>query len=305
MSKRRKAQSRDPRVVPLPADFQVAPQPKRLRPLFTVLSEMTRSGDLAAADFISGRDLDGVERFDTGMFLRGVNILKAVHILCDQGHWEMASGLGRQLFELVLNAEWMEAQDDREAATLRFAHYGLLQALASYLETLRDTKSSGRAVDEVAAEKFRDYIESGTFSDFGVQRQADGSYRFARTWNGLNARRMAEASGERMRMRQYRMLFVRWSEEAHGAPGALVPAMFRPSGPDWVQQALLQDESAIAQLIVVVVTLFQELDYFLPSGPSLGPRYAGWIGRMREVAVNEFGVTGWPEPNSHSETESR
>lgn len=302
MSKRRKPQSHDPRVVPLPDDFQIGPRSKRLRPFFRVLSEVTRSGDIAAADFVRGRDLEGVERFDTGVFLRGVNILKGVHVLCEQGHWEMASGLGRQLFELVLNVEWMAAQENREAATLRFSHYGLLQSLISRLESLRDTEISGRAVNDSAVRKVRDYIESDAFSEFQVQKQSDGSYRYAKSWNGLNAWQMAKASDQSMRLRQYRMLFVRWSEEAHGAPGALVPAMFGPSGPDWTREVLRQDESTIAQLIVMVLTLFQELDYFLPSGPGLGASYVSWLARLRDVAVNDFGVTGWTEARSGAGT---
>ena len=64
--------------------------------------------------------------FDAGMLSRGSNALKSVRLLCEQAHWEFAAGVVRQLFELVLNMEYLGTLPDRDAAIFRYAKYGLL-----------------------------------------------------------------------------------------------------------------------------------------------------------------------------------
>jgi hypothetical protein len=44
-------------------------------------------------------------------------------------------------------------------------------------------------------------------------------------WSGHNVWTLAKRSNHRLRKDQYNLLFSPWSEEAHGAPGALMESM--------------------------------------------------------------------------------
>ena len=77
-----------------------------MRPLFKLVEAITLAADTAVGR-LGGVVQNESAKFDVAVFLRANNILKGAWSLSENNHWELASSLIRQLFELVVNIEWM------------------------------------------------------------------------------------------------------------------------------------------------------------------------------------------------------
>ncbi len=89
----------------------------RLKPVFAICEEVTRAADKAAAD--AGPAHAGTQtQFERSFFFRGNNTLKAASLVAGDGYWEVAATCARQLFELVLNMEYIAQDEDRVPASM-------------------------------------------------------------------------------------------------------------------------------------------------------------------------------------------
>lgn len=241
---------------------------RRLRRSFRLIAEVTDAATAAALLARFSSDQAAEVQFEISMLGRGLNALKAVRLLCQKGHWEFAVSAVRQLFELVLNLEEIDAASDRRAAMARYETFALLQELRREVETLEYGERSGRPVDEERLITGRRLLDDDVFTEFR-ERRRNGQTAWAISWSGKNAWEMAQASPAPLRRDQYHLLFAAWSEQVHAAPAAVLHHMFRSE--DTVEEVIARDDIRIAETIASALTHFLELWSLLAiiPGPDL------------------------------------
>jgi hypothetical protein len=250
--------------------MQRLPPPKtRLKSLLQLLVEIPAAAEQAMVTAKMPEDETGKRllMFDASVLVRASNALKVIRLLCEQGHWEFAAASVRQLFELVLNMEYLATQPDREAAIFRYSKYGLLQTVRHQHLTVLYNQKTGRPIDEQRLAMLKSMLEQ-TFPEFRSVDKA-GKVHWKPSWSGHTTRYLAEQSKHSLRLDQYQLLFAAWSEETHGAPAALIGNMF----PDnrTVEEVIASDDTRIAETVTMAISLFLELWTLLPHVPLLDP----------------------------------
>ncbi len=216
-------------------------------------------------------------QFDAGVLLRASNALKAIRLLCEELHWEFAAGTVRQLFELVINMEYLAVQQDRGAGILRYAKFGLLQSIQHERLTLLYGQKTGRSVDTQRLAILEQMLDNA-FPEFRRVNEK-GKVSWLPSWSGHSARYLAEQSKHPLREDQYDLLFSTWSEQAHGAPAALVDTMF-PRGLS-ADEIIASDDAEVAETVTIAIKLFLELWALLPNVPQVDPvQRREWIRRI-------------------------
>jgi hypothetical protein len=262
-----------------PGFFQAEPPPKRLPVLFQMLDEITRTVDLALATGEKPRSRD--ELFDLAVLVRANNLVKASRTLFADGHWEIAASAARQLFELLLNVEYLLMQPDLGDARPRYAKFGLLQYALSRLRELEYDRSAGHPVDNAQASAIREPLAGPAFNEFKAR---DG--RWKTSWSGKSTKTLADLSSDPMCLSQYEQLFVAWSEETHAAPVALLEGILPKQEESWIERQIARDDREIGQMTLMLVVLFLEMWELLPAAPPLDPEVAlGWITPLRNEAM--------------------
>lgn len=280
---RRKAPERS-KASELPSGFQRVASPKtRLKPIFAVLTEVARAGDVALSETLDDRS--PLARFDAGMLMRAVNAIKAIGLLLGDAHWEFAAPAARQLFELVVNAEHLGREDDREQATLRYALFGMLQMAQHEQKSTAYDAKTGRPINEERRQVIDAMLGGEMFAAFRVEKPGKAP-RWQSSWAGKNTRELAALSSNRLRLDQYTLLFSRWSEEAHGSPGALLEGLMPPLSGRGPGEIVESDDRQIIELAAMATALFIELWELLPALPAFDRRqHAAWMQRIMTVAI--------------------
>ena len=120
--KRRRRKHAETRGSSVPPGFVVAESPlKRLPGFFQLLENVTRTADRACA--ARPDQLTRADVFDIAVFVRAINLLKASRTLLADGHWEVATSATRQLFELLVNMEYLTTRPDPDDERLRYAKW--------------------------------------------------------------------------------------------------------------------------------------------------------------------------------------
>jgi hypothetical protein len=252
---------------PPPAGIQrVRPPKTRLKALLQLLIDVPRAAEGAMLTIEIPEEERGkhLVMFDAGVLLRASNALKAVRLLCEEAHWEFAAPILRQLFELVINVEYLARQPDREAAVFRYSKYGLLQGVRHQYLTLLYDQKTGRTIDTQRLGVL-EQMQEKTFSEFR-RINAQGTVHWLPSWSGHAARYLAEQSKHPLRADQYDLLFSTWSEQAHGAPAALMDNMFPRGLP--ADQIVASDDAEIIQTVTMAITFFLEIWMLLPYVPQ-------------------------------------
>jgi hypothetical protein len=275
-AQRRKASAQrktEPSRIPLPKT--------RLKEIFSTLAEVARAGDTALASIESFDE--PLVRFEASILLRGVNALKSVSLLLEQAHWETASAPVRQLFELLLNMEYLEQQPDRDAAVFRYAKFGLLQEARHAHQSLLYDRATGRPIDEARLQWIERLLQSA-FPEFQKPKK-DGSFRWATSWSDKNIRALADASPDPLRKAQYELLFTAWSEQTHGSPRVLLETLVPRSGAGVRAEIIQNDDVRVIETASMAAGLFLELWSKLHSITPVGAsRRAAWLRQLMEVA---------------------
>lgn len=253
----------------------------RLRGMFRVLDDVRNRtlGLIAESD----PELTDLARFDTAVLNRGINLLEASRLLLAVGHWEAASAMARQMFELLVNMEHIGRQSDREAACLKYQRYGLLQFAERARREVEYDRSTGRSGDERRAELAAQILASPDFDQF-----KDRKGKWKRNWSGHDARGLASMSPNPMREKQWEQLFVTWSEETHATPVAMLASMRGWHGRAWVDEKVDEDDREVGQMILMLVSFFIELCNVLPnvSTPDPQAQYEWTSALMDEVRAS-------------------
>lgn len=219
--------------------------------------------------------------FDAAILARGINALKGIRALVELGHWELAQGVLRQLFELVVNIEYLHHQPDRAEAMRRYVKFGVLEKLEARRDEMAYDKDAGHPVDLVKLEALEKYLAGSEFDEF---RNKKGG--FVGSWASRKIWEMCEASPREMRRHQYKLLYSAWSEHAHATPGALVDTILRASGPGWMEQVMADDEAHIQESVRMAVALFVELRMHLPAiDPVDGDVAWDWLERVKPAEL--------------------
>lgn len=287
MSRKKKSNSRDPQRRSWPKDVKIMMPSKDIRAVVLLLEEVYEEAQDAARRSFPN-EYSPLFNFDQGVLVRGINTLKSVHILVDNGHWEMAHSLLRQLLELVANMEFLNSMPDRSTATLQYVKYGLLQKTAEQILTMKYEEKTGRAVDTIRLAQLEAFRSGQSFDSFKANTK-NGSLKFVDSWCRRNMKELCEASKNSMRMSQYELLYSPWSEQVHGAPGALINSMMQKPEPGWEQLVMDTDGVRIHEVVGMAVSLFAELRLYLPHIEPLDPSVAyEWLERAKpkNVAVS-------------------
>ncbi|MGC5565326.1 DUF5677 domain-containing protein [Streptomyces sp. FR-108] len=271
--------SRDPRVAVVPVPH--------LKPLYKLLSEVTATADrliLSTPD-----EPDRLVRFDTEILVRAINSVKSVRLLLEGGHWEHASGIIRQLFELLVNMEYLGKQPDRLEATLLYCRFGMLQLVREQHRRCLYNRDTGRPVDKEHL-AFLEKLLDESFDDFQGLPRADGSVRWVSSWSRKSTKALSDLSDDAMRPHQYEHLFTSWSEQAHAAPRSLIENIFRDAGEDWVSEAMESDTKKVIEAANLTVAMFVALWRELPHAVPLPAEQANsWMRTtMQFMAVPDF-----------------
>jgi hypothetical protein len=275
----RNARRAKPRPIPVGVQHISAPK-TRLKPLFRLSKEVAgfANHELSVASCPTDVLEKRLFRFDAAVLERGVNALKSVVLLCGEAHWESASGILRQLFEIVVNMEYLGDLPDREEAIFRYQKYGLKQRVEFQRNYLLYGQRTGRAVDPErvrALERMLDEM-SRDFSRTG----ADGKPSNRSSWKRHKVAYLAQRSVNPMRKHQYDILFWTWSEQMHGAPTTLIDSVL---GDASAEKSAMKDDLQIVQTLTMAITLFLELWMVLPNAPKIDPeKVERWTAALLE-----------------------
>jgi hypothetical protein len=281
--KRRNPRRDSTRTEPAEGVQRVRPPKARLKALLKLLVDVPKAaeGAIRTIEVPEEEAEKHLVMFDASILLRASNALKAVRLLCEEAHWEFAAPILRQLFELVINMEYLSSQPDREAAIFRHSKYGLLQEVRHQYLTLLYDQKTGREIDTQRLAILGQMLEQ-TFPEFR-RVNAKGTVHWLPSWSGHKARTLAEQSKHRLRVNQYDLLFSAWSEQAHAAPAALMENMF-PRGLS-AEEIVASDDVEIVQTVMLAVTLFLEIWVLLPHVPQAdATQRLKWTDAMIEEA---------------------
>ncbi|GES32328.1 DUF5677 domain-containing protein [Streptomyces angustmyceticus] len=264
-------------------------QDPRKRPLFDVVAEITAVAE-QAADAAADADNTAIH-LDGYVLRRGIKGLKSAQLLVDAGHWEYATPVARQLFELLVNMEHLGSFADRREAQRIYSNFGLLQYFLAESRRIEFEKTRGRPSGSPWELSVKDFLDRCT--DFRMAPRADGTVRWRTSWSGKTTRALAESSPDPMRVPQYELLFSTWSEQTHGAPGVLATDLFLRYEEEIVAEALAEVKGVppeLPQLITgsglkgmqtlsMAIILFLHLWQQLPNvpQPDLG-ECSKWLG---------------------------
>ena len=269
---------------------RVAPPKGRLRHVFTILGDVIRTAEalLLAVPLPEDDDDRRHTVFEIGVANRANSALKATRLLCEQGHWEFAAAVVRQLFELLLSIEHIGRLPDRRAAVFRYAKFGLLETIQARLAEAAYDEKTGRPVDSEYVAMLHALRDRG-FSDFKV---GPGGKKWSRTWSGLSARDLADRSESTIRRDQYEILFRVWSQQTHATPGAMLAEVL-PTDVD-IDAIVRDDDVRIVETCSVAIGMFIDLWSELPHLPKLDPaKSANWLGALlQEAHTYQPGATG-------------
>lgn len=222
-------------------------------------------------------------RFDRAVFERAISILHAVHVLVTAGHWETANAPLRQLFELLVNMEYLNTFQDRELAAIRFVQFGSLQEARARLAELEIAEGRGRHIPLAQLVQAKSALDNPNYAQFkGLDKT--GKEKWAQSWSGKNIRELCAMSSNELRLINYRTLFSTWSEQAHGAPGALVRGIISSVFPD--RPYLHNEEAETEAVIAMSIVQFLELWKLLPQAPILDEAVRDeWLIRLQMLTV--------------------
>ncbi|KAA0109117.1 hypothetical protein CIW51_31635 [Mycolicibacterium sp. P9-22] len=155
-------------------------------------------------------------------------------------------------------------------------------------------KKTGRDIDEDHLQEAEQMLDNA-FPEFR-SKSAKGKLIRDQYWSGHNVRELAKRSSHPMRLDQYDLLFVPYSDQAHGAPSVLVDAMFNRNVKP--EDMFVQDTIRIGETLIMAINLFLELWDLLEHvpNPAAEDRLA-WIAATK-IEAEKFGV--WPTtPHLH------
>ncbi|WP_430869151.1 DUF5677 domain-containing protein [Demequina aurantiaca] len=203
---------------------------------------------------------------------RSLLLLHGARLLLEEGHWEIAAGVVRQMFEVLVNVEHLLNQSDTEAAWKSYRTYGEAQLLQASLRKMKYAIATGYIDEAARVEALEATLKDAQFDEF---RHPKGHIRDS--WSGLSVGKLAEASRVTWRTGQYRYYYRSWSEQAHGSSSSLINSVAprTPRSPRSEEYAAFAREARqeIAMIVELAADLTSALGIF---GSKYGTTVRGW-----------------------------
>lgn len=268
----------------------------RMQPLFDAVGEVIAAAEQAVGAMTETKD--HLVRSDGYILTRGIKSLKSARLLVSAGHWEHATAVARQLFELLVNMEHFGTFATREEGQRLYNGFGLLQFFLAELRRIEFEKEKGRTADTPWELSVKDYLENHC-TEFSLPPRADGAKRWRSSWSGKTTRALAESSPHPMRVTQYELLFSAWSEQTHATPGVFASDLFLQYEEEVIADAIAEIDgvsteslppiSGVArrevQTLSMAIALFMQLWEQLPNVPQPDPeRSRSWLEGIRAFA---------------------
>lgn len=214
---------------------------------------------------------------------RALTLLQAARLLLEEGHWEVATGVARQLFEVLLNVEHVLAQSDPASAWDRYRRYGEAATLQAGLRKLKYAGQLGYADTDGEAEKIEGLLADAAYAEF---KTGQGVVR--PNWSGKKVAALARDSPREGRGDQYEFYYRTWSEQAHGSSSTLIE-MLIPQPESGAHERILAGVARESRhLIVMLLILFADLVSALGLfGDAYGERSKAWREALAK-ADNDF-----------------
>ncbi|MER6531290.1 DUF5677 domain-containing protein [Streptomyces sp. NPDC001508] len=276
-------------------DWAIITPDARMRPLFDVVDEVIVAAE-QAVEAVADTE-DHFVRSDSYVLARGINGVKSARLLISAGHWEHATALARQLFELLVNMEHFGSFGDRVEAQKLYTGFGLLQFFLAEFRRIEFEKGRGRPGGSPWELSVKDYLENHC-AEFKLPPRADGVVRWRSSWSGKTIRALAESSPDPMRVPQYELLFSAWSEQTHATPGVFANDLFLQYEEEVIAEALAEIEGIPpefippiggaarreVQTLSMATVLFMQLWQQLPNVNQPGSRWPDWLERIKDFA---------------------
>lgn len=228
--------------------------------------------------------------------MRGLTLLQAGRLLLMEGHWETASGVARQLFELLVDIEYLVSHDDVNSAWMTYMRFGMVQEVRSRRRAIDYAAAVGREIDDESVRILNDFLQMDAFDDLR-DRKGD----FVDRWSRHNVKYLAEKSRSPVRKAQYEYYYATWSEQTHATPSALVESMLPQEALGVVERTLDRVYRETRQLIVMLISLFSELLIVL-SDPPMVPvtTLESWREQLKEAEARFSAANSHPHRKQHS-----
>lgn len=185
---------------------------------------------------------------------RALTTLQGARLLLEEGHWELAIGAVRQIFEILVNVENLLNRADADAAWENYREFGEAQFLQASLRKLRYAIAAGYNDTSGEAKALKAALGEDRFDEF---RHPKGHIRDS--WSGLSVEKLANASQVPRRGDQYRYYYRTWSEQAHGNPSSLISAITPRSASTGLNREIAFFAREARQLITMLVGLWADL----------------------------------------------
>ena len=267
----------------------------RMQPLFDVVDEVVVAAEQTVGAVAEAED--HFVRCDSYVLARAINGVKSARLLIGAGHWEHATALARQLFELLVNMEHLGSFADRAEAQKLYNRFGFFQFFLAEFRRIEFEKGRGRSVGTPWELGVKDHLENHC-AEFKLPSRADGVVRWRSNWSGKTIRALAESSPDPMRVPQYELLFSAWSEQTHATPGVFAGDLFLKYEEEVIAEALAEIEGISPELLPPIggaarrgvqtlsmaTVLFVQLWQQLPNVTQPGSRGLGWLERIKAFA---------------------
>jgi hypothetical protein len=194
-------------------------------------------------------------------------------ILLNHGHWRLAAGPARQIFELSLDIESVLFADEPDLAAQRYRRFGALQEILLPLAIQRTVSIDG-GPDQKATDLARS-LESDAltvFKEFRIKRGKEE--RWLESWTGKSIKQRAEASRYPLRRSEYELMFRSLSALNHAAPhtvGTLHARILTDGDPEALRIWLTKQVAEVTCLLTIFFRNVWEMGkaYLPPSTPQL------------------------------------
>lgn len=205
---------------------------------------------------------------------RALTVLHGARLLMEEGHWELAAGAARQLFEVLVNVEHLLNQTDSEAGWESYRRYGEAQFFQAGLRKLKYAVANGYNDENDQIGVFEATLADARFDEFRHQK---GHIRDS--WTGISLEKLASSSRVPDRTAQYRYFYRTWSEQTHGSPSSLISSITPRAASNGLEQELARVGRESRQEIVILISLFADLASALGI---FGSNYRAMVAVWRE-----------------------
>ncbi|QYH34583.1 DUF5677 domain-containing protein [Salinibacterium sp. M195] len=263
----------------------------------------TLNGVFAALDLVIDDGLRALERNNgqvsaskagrLAVAMRGTTLLQAGQLLLEEGHWEVAAGVARQMFELLINVEHLLAQPDEDAAWADYKNFAMAADLQARRRAMTFAMGDGYQDSDDSAADLDECLALEVFDQFRDRHQ-----NIRDSWSGKSAYKLAEQSSRSERLRQYQYYYRTWSAQAHAGPSSIIESLVPHSAAGAVEDFTGRTIRETLHLIAMLILLFSDLVIALDIlAPSTHERISSWRQAMQD-AIYEWRTGGRGEPSA-------